>query len=665
MYNNIIVIYIKYYKHGLIKNTKEVFIMNKKIHHRLPGKNHLGILTYLVSVLFSVQVCAQGISVQGKVISSRYPIKYASVTFIDITDTTKQYSAVTNSSGSYQISVPTSVTQNSNKNPDQSELAQNYPNPFSLSTVIPYHLGKQSHVQLTIYDLLGREIQKYEIGYQHAGSNNVLWDGRNNLGQRVAQGIYFYVLKTENESKVGKMLLFSGGKWPISPSYTFSTHIAKQSTQYSTGLQSGNYNIRIENTENTLPLIIPQHIDNIPINNDTTINISVNYIVTVLADIDSVHQYIRGFGGINIPTWQGYDMTDSEIVTAFGTEEGQLGFTILRLQIQPETNLWSTNVPTAKKAYEMGATIFASPWDPPSTMLDPNSTQHKLRYDMYADYAAHLDSFNTYMKNNDVPLYAISVQNEPDYGDWTNWTADEMVTFIKANAPTIKNKIIAPESFQFRRPFSDAILNDSMACAHLAIVGGHVYGSGYGVYPLAEQKGKEIWMTEHYTESQNSGNLWPLALDVATDIHSVMVSNMNAYVWWYIVRFYGPILDGRDNSGPRGQVTKRGYIISQYSRFVRPGYYRVECNSAPLNYLNLYVSAYKDSMSSKTVIVAVNKSSSPLDIVIRLKNVSLNTFTPYTTSESKNVEQGFDIYVVKNQMNVTLDASSITTFISK
>jgi O-glycosyl hydrolase len=77
------------------------------------------------------------------------------------------------------------------------------------------------------------------------------------------------------------------------------------------------------------------------------------------------------------------------------------------------------------------------------------------------------------------------------------------------------------------------------------------------------------------------------------------------------------------------------------------------------------VSAYKDSISSKAVIVAVNKASTPLAIVIRLKNGSMNTFTTYTTSQFKNVEQGEDINVINNQLSVTLDASSITTFVSK
>src|SRR3990172_5766781 len=320
-------------------------------------------------------------------------------------------------------------------------------------------------------------------------------------------------------------------------------------------------------------------------------------------DLDSTHQVIRGFGAANILPWRP-DMNDNEIETAFGAEDGQLGFTILRLMIEPNSASWSQNVRTAMKASDMGVLIFASPWNAPTGMLETVNGLKRVIHDRYEDYAYHLEEFNYFMESKGVPIYAISVQNEPDYGDWTRWTAQEMLTFMKDYASIIGTKVMAPESFQFRRGMSDPLLNDSSACANLDIVGGHIYGGGVAPYPLAESKGKEIWMTEHYTDSQNSGNLWPMALAVGKEIHDVMTAGMNAYVWWYIVRFYGPISDGTNDIGKKGEVTKRGYIMSHYSRFIRPGYHRVECNGYPQS--SIYVSAYKDSSSSKVVVVALN-----------------------------------------------------------
>jgi glucuronoarabinoxylan endo-1,4-beta-xylanase len=388
---------------------------------------------------------------------------------------------------------------------------------------------------------------------------------------------------------------------------------------------------------------------------------NLNAQKTAIIDLDSTHQIIRGFGAANILPWRP-DMTDAEIETAFGTGEGQLGFTILRLMIEPTSSSWNRNLHTAKKAHDLGVLIFASPWNAPSEMLETVSGLKRVRYDKYQDYAYHLDDFNIFMEDNGVPIYAISVQNEPDYGDWTRWTAQEMLTFMRDYASLIGTRVMAPESFQFRHGMSDPLLNDSLACSNLGLVGGHIYGGGTAPYPLAESKGKEIWMTEHYTDSQNSGNLWPLALNVGIEMHYVMTAGMNAYVWWYIVRFYGPISDGTNDSGNKGDVTKRGYIMSQYSRFIRPGYFRIQCDSYPQTMV--YASAYKGGTPTEVVIVAINYSTEAKNQTFAFQNGHVGKFTPYVTSETQDCDRENDIVVLNDSLHATLEAKSITTFVS-
>jgi len=80
-----------------------------------------------------------------------------------------------------------------------------------------------------------------------------------------------------------------------------------------------------------------------------------------------------------------------------------------------------------------------------------------------------------------------------------------MLKFMKENAPAVGTKVMAPESFQFNRNLSDPILNDPVAAANLNIVAGHIYGGGLIAYPLAKQKGKEVWMTEYLINSPGSG----------------------------------------------------------------------------------------------------------------------------------------------------------------
>lgn len=81
------------------------------------------------------------------------------------------------------------------------ELKQNYPNPFNPSTVITYHLAKQGHVQLDVFNTLGQKVMSLVNEKQAAGIYNVQFDARS-----LASGIYFYRIQTENFVKVHKMV---------------------------------------------------------------------------------------------------------------------------------------------------------------------------------------------------------------------------------------------------------------------------------------------------------------------------------------------------------------------------------------------------------------------------------------------------------------------------
>ncbi len=375
-----------------------------------------------------------------------------------------------------------------------------------------------------------------------------------------------------------------------------------------------------------------------------------------LINLDSTRQIIRGFGAANILPWRD-DMTTDQINTAFGTGDGQIGFTILRLRVPNQQNEFNLNVPTSQIAYSMGVTIIASPWSPPAWMKSNDTTVGgRLNDTSYASYAAHLKSFVNYMASNGVPIYAVSVQNEPDVHvgyESCDWNAGELLKFVKENAASIGTNIIVPESAHFDKSLSDPILNDPAAAVNVSIIGGHIYGGGLENYPLAESKGKEIWMTEYL----NLDISWAANLGTGKEINDCMNAGMSAYIWWYIVRFYGPIDED-------GNVSKRGYVMSQYARFIRPGFFRVNATANPQ--ANVYVTAYKDS--SKIVIVAINNNLSTVEQTFTLQKeggVNAALFIPYVTSETKNCLQGSNINLNNNSLTVVLDASSITTFVSE
>ena len=96
--------------------------------------------------------------------------------------------------------------------PEETALLANYPNPFNPETWIPYQLAESAEVTLTIYDINGEMIRRLAMGYQAAGmyrsrSRAVYWDGRNQLGESIASGLYFYTLTTDDFTATRRMLI--------------------------------------------------------------------------------------------------------------------------------------------------------------------------------------------------------------------------------------------------------------------------------------------------------------------------------------------------------------------------------------------------------------------------------------------------------------------------
>jgi hypothetical protein len=91
-------------------------------------------------------------------------------------------------------------------------LLQNYPNPFNPETWIPYRLSEPAEVSITIYNVNGQMVRRLDLGSKMPGhyadkSRAAYWDGRNESGERVSSGIYFYQLQADRDASVGKMIL--------------------------------------------------------------------------------------------------------------------------------------------------------------------------------------------------------------------------------------------------------------------------------------------------------------------------------------------------------------------------------------------------------------------------------------------------------------------------
>ena len=97
--------------------------------------------------------------------------------------------------------------------PKSTVLLANYPNPFNPETWLPYQLANDAEVTIRIYSSAGHLVRHLDLGFQQAGyyigkSRAAYWDGRNDLGERLASGVYFYQLRTgESSETIRKMVI--------------------------------------------------------------------------------------------------------------------------------------------------------------------------------------------------------------------------------------------------------------------------------------------------------------------------------------------------------------------------------------------------------------------------------------------------------------------------
>jgi len=382
---------------------------------------------------------------------------------------------------------------------------------------------------------------------------------------------------------------------------------------------------------------------------------TVEASATVLASDNK--QLIQGFGCATVFSPPNTSpVTAEEFDRLFGSGNGQVGLNILRIRIASDDGWRNTELNYAKAAIQRGARVFASPWSPPARMKTNNSIiGGKLIPDSAAAYAKYLNDFAVYMAANGAPLQAVSVQNEPDWNpsyEGCVWTATEMRDFLKNHGASITaTSLMAPELVNNNQTYINTILADDAAVANLDIFATHIYGGGIIDNPQIRSKGKEMWMTEHLDTLTN----YTSNLNTAIEIHDCFTkANFNAYIWWYGKRFYGPI-------GQDGQVTKRGFIMSHFARFIKQGAIRL--GTSANSRVDVLLSAYKNG--NKKVVVAINWGSNNVKQKITFNGASAGSFVPYVTTASKNVEQGTAIVSASNSFEYTLPPASIVTFVEQ
>ena len=259
------------------------------------------------------------------------------------------------------------------------------------------------------------------------------------------------------------------------------------------------------------------------------------------------------------------------------------------------------------------------------------------------------------MAANGAPLYGISVQNEPDWEaayEGCVWTAAEMRDFLKNQGAIVNaTRLMAPELVNNNQTYLNTILSDPDAVKNLKIIGTHLYGGGLLANETAAALGKEVWMTEHLdTLTSFAANL-----NTAIEIHDCFTkANFSAYIWWYGKRFYG-LLD------QQGEITQRGYMVSQFSRFIRNGAVRLGTTTNTRN--DVLISAYKNG--TKKVIVFINWGGSNVTQTVNFQNLAASSMQTYITTAGKNVALGELIPVNNGSLTCLIPTRSIVTLVEQ
>ncbi len=378
------------------------------------------------------------------------------------------------------------------------------------------------------------------------------------------------------------------------------------------------------------------------------------WAATVTVDFSKDHQVIDGFGGSS--AWSGA-LSDEIMDGLYKNGPDQVGFTILRLRIDPK-GAWADEKSNATKAKARGATVFATPWSPPESLKTNGSTvKGAIITSKYASFAAWMKSFWTYCGEKNVDI--MSLENEPDYAQQINyegctWTAQNFLDFCKTYAPQIGKPIMLPESFGFNFALSDPTLNDPTAAANIKYIGAHLYGSGPKKYTKALNLGKHVWQTEHYFDNDNASS----CMKFAKELFDCMNNDFSAYVWWWMT--YDSRSGGKEALWVNNAPNHRAWVLAQFSKWVRPGYMRVDATYGPQS--GVYVVAFK---GDSNVVVAMNNSTSSQSITFSYSNATVTSVTKYTSSQSKSGKNDGIIAAANNSFSTTLDPQSVSTFVSK
>jgi glucuronoarabinoxylan endo-1,4-beta-xylanase len=393
----------------------------------------------------------------------------------------------------------------------------------------------------------------------------------------------------------------------------------------------------------------------------------------VTVDPTKTHQVVDGFGEADV--WQG--SSSAAMQTLLWDPVNGIGLNLLRVGIDGTSG--SPNIMGAAgyadgqacvKFSGKDCKVWAAPWSPPASMKDNNNVNNggHLNASNYAAWAKILAGFPAFYKSKGgVDLYAISAQNEPDFvASYQSaiFNSSQMVSWIGVLGPALAAlnppvKVLAAEPDNWGNiwggdNFGPAIIADATANMYVGPIATHDYGgTNAGTYARPAPPANN---THHVWETEcTPGDTGPIT--IATMIYAAFsTGGVNGWHYWWTQALVP------NASSPPPQV----YALGNFSKFVRPGYYRVDVSGAPKASGTVPLVVAFTNLSDGTVSIVVVNGGGAQQISFFVAGTGWPaSVTPYVTTTSSKLAAGTPISVSGGRFSASLAGQSVTTFVGK
>ena len=393
----------------------------------------------------------------------------------------------------------------------------------------------------------------------------------------------------------------------------------------------------------------------------------------ITVDPTKTHQVVDGFGEADV--WQGSSSTTMQ--TLLWDPVNGIGLNLLRVGIDGTSG--APNIMGAAgyadgqacvKFSGSDCKVWAAPWSPPAGDKDNNNVNNggHLNSGNYASWAKVLAGFPAFYKSHGgVDLYAISAQNEPDFtASYQSclFNASQMVAWIDVLGPALAAlsppvKVLAAEPDNWGNiwggdGYGPAIIADANANMYVGPIATHDYGGTsagtYGRPAPPSNNTHHVWETEC-----TPGDTGPIT--IATMIYAAFSSGgVNGWHYWWTQALVP------NASSPPAQL----WALGNFSKYVRPGYYRVDVSGAPKASGTVPLVVAFTNLSNGTVAIVVVNGGSAQNVSFFVGGTAWpSSVTPYVTTSSSKLAAGSAITVSGARFSASLAAQSVTTFVGK